>query len=132
MIYRYDPGYIYVLYYVDNTWAWFPDTYTEGEPWQLNELDPPPGLKQPIKGFDRVRELNSHVLNKSGWALLDKVGLIGGHFQDFQNRTILWMSHPGYLTSYSLLFNDGNWGRRQGKASRQLWRGRRLSCQGVF
>jgi hypothetical protein len=114
MIYRHDLRRIYVLYYVDNTWEWFHDTYTEGEPWQLNELDPPPGLKQPIKGFDRVWELNPHVLNKIGWALQDEVGLIGGNFQDFENGTALWMSHGGYLTSYFLLLSDGTWGQRQG------------------
>jgi hypothetical protein len=114
MIYRGDLRHIYVLYHVDNTWEWFHDTYTEGEPWQPNELDPPPGLKQPIKGFDRVGELNPHVLNKIGWAPQDAVGLIGGNFQDFENGTALWMSHPGYLTSFFLLFNAGAWGQRQG------------------
>jgi hypothetical protein len=112
MIYRHDLRVIYVLYYVDNTWEQFPDTYNEGEPWRLNEYDPPPGRKQPIKGFDRVWENNPHVLNKIGWALQDEVGLIGGNFQDYENGAALWLSHQGYLEAYFLLFDDGAWQQR--------------------
>lgn len=112
MIYRHDERRIYVLYYTDSTWESFPDTYNEGEPWHLNEMTPPAGLKQPIKGFDRVWENNPHVLNKVGWALRDEVGLIGGNFQDFEHGTALWMSHPGYLEAYFLLFSDGTWAQR--------------------
>jgi hypothetical protein len=112
MIFRKDVQAIYVLYYVDNTWEQFPDTYTEGEPWYLNEMNPPPDRKQPIKGFDRVWENNPQVLNKIGWALRDEVGLIGGNYEAFQNGTALWLSHPGYLEAYFLLFQDGSWQQR--------------------
>jgi eukaryotic-like serine/threonine-protein kinase len=112
MIFRKDLRAIYVLYYTDHTWEQFPNTYTEGEPWYLNEMNPPPDRKQPIKGFDRVWENNPPVLNKIGWALRDEVGLIGGNYEDFENGTALWLSHPGYLEAYFLLFKDGSWQQR--------------------
>ena len=112
MIYRDDLKIIYVLYYVDNTWESFPDTFQQGEPWQLKEHEAPPGRKQPIKGFDRVWENNPHVINKIGWALRDGVGVIGGNYQDFAGGTALWMSHPGYLEAYFLLFHDSTWAQR--------------------
>jgi serine/threonine-protein kinase len=112
MIYRHDLRRIFVLYYTDNTWEQYPDTYNEGEPWQLNEYSPPPGLQLPIKGFDRVWETNPQVRNRVGWALRGEVGLIGGNYEDYQNGTALWLSHEGYLTAYFLLFKDGTWGQR--------------------
>jgi hypothetical protein len=104
---------IYVLYNAGNTWESYPDTYTEGEPWYLTELDPPPGLRQPIKGFDRVWENNPQVRQKLGWALRDESGLMDGNYEDFENGTALWMSQPAYLASYYLLFNDGMWEQRE-------------------
>jgi hypothetical protein len=112
MIYRNDLKRIYVLYNTDNAWEHFPDTYNEGEPWQLKDHNPPAGLKQPIKGFDRVWETYPRVLNRVGWALRDEVGVIGGNYQDFENGTALWFSHPGYLEAYYLLFDDGTWAQR--------------------
>jgi hypothetical protein len=113
MIYRGDVRQIYVLYYSDNTWQAFPDTYVEGEPWQLVEYTPPPGLQQPIKGFDRVWEnYPQAVWDRVGWALRDEVGLIGGNYQAFERGTALWLSHPGYLEAYFLLFSDGTWAQK--------------------
>jgi hypothetical protein len=112
MIYRHDLRRIYVLYYVNNTWEQYPDTYNEGEPWRLNEYSPPPGLEQPIKGFDRVWENNPQVRDRVGWALRGEVGVIGGNYEEYQNGTALWLSHEGYLTAYFLLFKDGTWQQR--------------------
>jgi hypothetical protein len=112
MIYRRDLDRIYVLYYTDNRWQSFPDTYIEGEPWQLTEHDPPPGLEQPIKGFDRVWENHPEVRNQVGWAQRGEVGLINGNYEEFQNGTAFWLSHEGYLTAYYLLFNDNTWQQR--------------------
>jgi predicted Ser/Thr protein kinase len=112
MIYRHDLRRIYVLYYTDGTWAHFPDTYNEGEPWQLNEYDPPPGLQQPIKGFDRVWENHPQVQDRVGWAQRGEVGLMGGNYQDFEGGTALWLDHQGYLTAYYLLLKDGSWQQR--------------------
>lgn len=112
MIYRHDLRRIYVLYYADNTWEYYPDTYNEGEPWQLNEYDPPPGLQQPIKGFDRVWENYEQVRNRIGWAQRGEVGLIDGNYEDFEMGTALWLSHEGYLTAYYLLFSDAAWEQR--------------------
>ena len=112
MVYRNDLRRIYVLYYTDNTWEQYPDIYNEGDPWRLNEYSPPPGLEQPIKGFDRVWENNPQVRDRVGWALRGEVGLIGGNYEDYQNGTALWLSHEGYLTAYFLLFKDGTWQQR--------------------
>jgi hypothetical protein len=114
MIYRHDLKCIYVLYYPDTTWEQYPDTYNEGEPWQLYEEQEPTGLQQPIKGFDRVWENYPQVRNRLGWALQGEVGLIGGNFEDFQKGAALWLDHPGYMTAYFLLFNDGTWQQRDG------------------
>jgi hypothetical protein len=112
MIYRHDVRGIYVLYYADDTWAYYPDTYVEGEPWQLNQYQPPPGLQQPIKGFDRVWENHPEVRNKIGWAKQGEFGLIKGKVEDFENGVVLWLNQPGYLIKFFILYNNHTWQKR--------------------
>jgi len=112
MIYRRDIDWVYVLYYADGTWGSYPDTYVDGQPSQLNEYTPPPGLQQPILGFDRVWENYPEVRNKIGWALQGEVGLIGGSFREYQGGTAFWLNHTGYLTKYYILFHDATWQER--------------------
>jgi hypothetical protein len=109
MIYRYDLSTIYVLYN-DGTWDAYPDTYVDGQPWQLRDYQAPAGLSQPIKGFDRVWE-RPGVRAKLGWATSGEEGLIPGQVEDFQRGTALWLNKPGYMVRYFVLLADGRWAR---------------------
>ncbi len=107
MLYRHDLRTIYVLY-LDGTWDAFHDTYVEGEPFQAQQFNPPDGLKQPIKGFDRVWEQPA-VRARLGWATRDEASVIQGQAQAFERGQATWFSRPDYLTAYFVLFADGTW-----------------------
>jgi len=107
MLYRHDLRTIYVLY-IDGTWSAFHDNYVEGEPFQLQQFNPPDGLKQPIKGFDRIWEQPA-VRGRLGWGTRDEASVIQGQAQAFERGQAMWVDRPGYLTVYFLLFADGTW-----------------------
>jgi hypothetical protein len=107
MLYRHDLRTVYVLY-MDGTWSAFHDNYVEGEPFQLQQLSPPNGLKQPIKGFDRVWEQPA-VRARLGWGMRDEASVIQGQAQAFERGQAMWVNRPGYLTAYFVLFADGTW-----------------------
>jgi uncharacterized protein YraI len=107
MIYRHDLRTVYVLY-SDGTWAAFRDNYVEGQPMQAHEYNPPDGMKQPIKGFDRVWEQKA-VRARLGWATGDEQSVIQGEGEPFQRGQALWINRSGYLTAYFLLLADGTW-----------------------
>jgi uncharacterized protein YraI len=107
MLYRHDLRTIYVLY-IDGTWSAFHDNYVEGEPFQLQQFNPPDGLKQPIKGFDRIWEQPA-VRARLGWGTRDEASVIQGQAQAFERGQAMWVNRPGNLTAYFLLFADGTW-----------------------
>jgi uncharacterized protein YraI len=110
LLYQHDLRAVYVLY-ADGTWAAYRDTYLDGQPFQVQPFDPPLGLKQPIKGFDRVWEI-PEVRNKLGWATADEQSVIRGQVQAFQ-RGVAWrVDRPGYLSAFFVLLADGTWARR--------------------
>ena len=107
MLYRQDLRTIYVLY-DDGTWVAYEDTYVEGQPLRSENLNPPPGLKQPVRAFDRVWE-QPDVRDRLGWATRDQVSGIPGPAQDFTNGSAVWIGRSHYLYASFVLFIGGSW-----------------------
>ena len=65
-------------------WWHMPDTWVDGEAVSDPSLQPPAGLKQPVRGFGKVWRANGFVREGIGWATADEV-----------SATIQWQNFDG-------------------------------------
>ncbi len=79
-------------------WAQYPDNFEEGMPEQDENLVPPPGLSQPVRGFGLVWRSTPRVQERLGWATTPEVPFEGLLQTDSAN--------PGTATLY-LRMRDG-------------------------
>jgi hypothetical protein len=100
-------GRIYVLYndpargYNGGpAWESFIDTWREGDPESDPSITPPPGLRQPIRGFGLVWRTQPGVRDKLGWAT-DPEGGYPQLLQQTARVTGNWL--------YVKALHDGNW-----------------------
>ncbi len=67
-----------LVFYDDETWERFNDTWQSGEPESAPALVPPAsGLHQPVRGFGKVWRENQWVQDKLGWAVEEEQGFDG-------------------------------------------------------
>jgi hypothetical protein len=67
-----------------DAWWRVDDTWQEGEPENDPNLQPPEGLRQPVRGFGKVWRSNAFVRDGVGWAVGEEIGM-----------TSLWLSFEG-------------------------------------
>lgn len=70
---------IYIVYNDGQTPAWLlvPDTFVEGDPERDDNIIPPAGLLQPIRGFGKIWRENQRTRERLGWALQPEFGYDG-------------------------------------------------------
>ena len=70
---------IYVVFEDGNvpTWAQYPDNFTDGDPDLDENLVPPPGLQQPVRGFGLIWRSNPRVQDRLGWATTPEIAFEG-------------------------------------------------------
>lgn len=95
MLWRGDTGTIYVLFGDDNTWATYPDTWTEGE--AVDAGQPPAGRVAPIRGFGKVW-VSEGLSERLGWALAQEQGY---------TMTVEEYHADGNMPSLGLSFPEG-------------------------
>jgi hypothetical protein len=87
------------------TWQAYPDTFREGD-LESNDLTPPDGLLEPIRGFGKVwREKLDGPDARIGWALALEQGYVG-EMQSFEHGLMLWNPLDGITY---VLVDDGIW-----------------------
>ncbi len=64
------------------TWAQYPDDFNEGDPDLDDNLVPPPGLQQPVRGFGLIWRSNPRVQSRLGWATTPEVAFEGMYQSD--------------------------------------------------
>lgn len=67
-----------------DSWWRVDDTFQEGEPEDDPGLQPPEGMRQPIRGFGKVWRSNAFVRDAIGWAATEEIPL-----------TSLWLNFEG-------------------------------------
>jgi hypothetical protein len=104
MFWHGDHDAIYVLQQ-DGTWAWYEDTWEEGQPDRDPTLVPPESRYQPIRGFGKVwRESLGGADAWIGWATAEEEGF-GTLIQAFVRGTLL----KGANEVVYVLYEDGTW-----------------------
>jgi hypothetical protein len=82
---------IYV-FYNNNTYQRFLDTWTEGVDPELTGLTPPrEGLSEPIRGFGKIWRSSQDVQNGLGWATGSEVGDFGGYSLLFERGEMIYL-----------------------------------------
>lgn len=95
MIWRGDTRMIYVLYN-DGSWGGFEDTWTPDEPERDQNIQPPPGREQPVRGFGKVWREQPGVRDRLGWALQAEAGYTSP-VQAFERGTALGVGPSVYV-----------------------------------
>lgn len=93
---------IYVLFDDDQyaRWSAFTDDWEESQPVLDPSIDPPPGLRQPVRGFGLVWREESTVRERLGWAVDEERG-----YRAAVQRT----SHYRYSDLYVRALDGGVW-----------------------
>ncbi len=89
---------IYVLYRgerVSSRWQWYHDRWDMSQPAEDPDLEPPPGLQQPRRGFGLVWRSYPEVREGLGWATGDEVG-----FTTIMQRTTRYKYNAWYLLAF--------------------------------
>ncbi len=86
------------------------DSWRPGEP-EDGDLDPPPGMYEPQRGFGKVWRENEDVRAALGWATTAEIST-SADFQFFGNGAIVWPralpAQPGYLTRATYVFGPNS------------------------
>lgn len=89
-------------------WWRIVDTFQEGEPESDPGLQPPPGMRQPIRGFGKVWRSNAFVREGVGWATGDEIGMTsvwqmfeGGWMMTGPNGAPVYVMVPSDAPPYS-------------------------------
>jgi len=89
---------IYVLYHgerVSSRWQWYHDRWDLSQPAEDPDLEPPPGLQQPRRGFGLVWRSYPEVREGLGWATGDELG-----FTTVMQRTTRFKYNAWYLLAF--------------------------------
>jgi hypothetical protein len=93
---------IYVLFYDGQQprWSAYSDEWDEGESTADPGLEPPPGLRQPVRGFGLVWREEPSVRERLGWAVDEERG-----YETAVQRS----SHARYPVLYIRALDGGVW-----------------------
>lgn len=87
-----------------DVWWRIDDTWVEGEPDSDPGLQPPTGLRQPLRGFGKVWRNNGFVREALGWATSEELGVT----ISWQQFELGWMmSAPNNAPVYVMIPYDG-------------------------
>jgi hypothetical protein len=81
-------------------WSAYSDEWDEGEPTMDPEIEPPPGLQQPVRGFGLVWREETSVRERLGWAVDEERG-----YETAVQRS----SHVRYPVLYVRALDGGVW-----------------------
>lgn len=87
-------GEILVLYYLNDLYQSYPDTFVQGTDPETTSEVPPSGLLAPVRGFLKVWSNNQTVRNGLAWATGAEVGATAT-VQGFANGRMIYLSGRG-------------------------------------
>ncbi len=101
MVWNQAEGRIYVLSEEPSReWRAYTDEWEEGDPISDPDIDPPPGLYQPVRGFGLVWREQPHVRERLGWAI---------HPEQGYETALQHTSHVRYSDLYIRALGGGVW-----------------------
>ncbi|NDJ86316.1 MAG: hypothetical protein GYB66_10550, partial [Chloroflexi bacterium] len=100
------PG-IYV-FFNNNTYQRFNDTWREGVDPERAGLGAPPGLQEPIRGFGKIWRETGGIRDRLGWATAGEIGDTGGTIQVFERGEMIYVPQTGQ-TYVAVAGTPGTW-----------------------